>query len=88
MTKRISPIQLAVLQRLMETVAPDARLAVPQFADLATSQWGREEWAITPLKALGKAGLAERTPVKVGKASTWRITTAGVEMMMRELQAA
>ncbi|MBW3243650.1 hypothetical protein KUV57_13330 [Epibacterium sp. DP7N7-1] len=88
MTKKPSPNQMVVLNRLMETVASEAYMTVPQFADVATSSKLIEEWAITPLKALEKMNMVERTPKKVGKASTWRITTLGVEAVMQHRKGA
>ncbi|MEY8800251.1 hypothetical protein AB9K35_08045 [Leisingera sp. XS_AS12] len=82
MSKTPTPIQLRVLERLMATVAAEAYMTVPQFKDIATSKKLKEEWAITPLKALEKLKMVERTPVKAGKASTWRITTLGVSAVM------
>ena len=82
MTKTPTKNQLIVLERLMSTVASGAYLTVPQFKDIATSKARPEEWAITPLKALEKLKMVERTPVLVDKASTWRITTLGVSAVM------
>lgn len=80
--KKLTPIQITVLQRLIPTIRAGGYLAVPEFADIATSKKLQHEWAITPLKALEKISLVERTPKKIGKASTWRITALGVEVAL------
>jgi hypothetical protein len=88
MNKKPTPIQMIVLNRLMETLAHDTYLSVPEFADVATSRTLKEEWAITPLKALERMKMVERAQKKVGKASTWRITTLGVEAVVQQREQA
>lgn len=83
MSNKLTHGQVVVLDRLMRTISAGSVLTVPEFADVATSKKLVEEWAITPLKALEKRHLVERTPKKVGKASTWRITTRGVDVLMQ-----
>lgn len=83
MCKKPSPNQMIVLERLMGTVAAESCMTIQQFADVATSNKHVESWAITPLKALEKMKMVERTPKKVGKALTWRITASGVEAVIQ-----
>ena len=86
--KPLTSNQKIILDRLLNTVGPDSHMTIPQFADLATCAKLQEEWATIPLKAMEKMGLVERTPMRVGKAITWRITTDGVGVAMENRVAA
>lgn len=65
----------AILARLL--LAEGDPLASADFASVATVRNGRREWALPALRRLASAGLVEKTALKIGSASTWRITSAG-----------
>lgn len=87
MITKLSPNQRLVLNRMMRTIAPGAYLTIPEFADIATTTKLQKEWATSILKALEKNELVERTDLVLGKATTWRITPAGVAAIVAERDA-
>lgn len=70
----ITPNQRSVLEKL---AAQDEPLHGRDFADIATVQHGRWEWAGPILKGLAAKGLVQRGEVKTWKGHDWSITPTG-----------
>ncbi|MEY8800188.1 hypothetical protein AB9K35_07720 [Leisingera sp. XS_AS12] len=84
MAKMLTVNQKAVLQKLSGV---SEGLCSRDFAEIATVQHGRWEWAQPILKALEARGFVQRVGRKTAKGQAWQITAAGRAAASAEIPA-